>query len=131
MGVDALVAVAAGRLYDRSGLSVVLILPVASFAAVPLSFAGSTPAVWAGIALWGAALGVQESVMRAVVADLVPVEVRGIAYGIFNMGSGLAWFAGSTAMGLLYDAGVRWVVAFAAVAQALAVPLLLVLLRRR
>ena len=41
--------------------------------------------------------------MRAVIALLAPASQRGTAYGIFNAAYGLAWFAGSTLLGVLYD----------------------------
>lgn len=124
MAVDAAAALAAGKLYDRVGMGALLALPLSTIPAVVLSFGGSPGTVWAGVVLWGAALGVQETIMRAAIADLSPVEMRGRAYGIFNTAFGLAWFAGSALMGLLYDVSVTWVVAFAAGMQVLALPLL-------
>jgi len=48
-----------------------------------------------GMALWGVGMGAQESIIRAVVADMVPRDRRATGYGVFNAGFGLAWFAGS------------------------------------
>ncbi len=45
--------------------------------------------------LWGVGMGAQESIIRAVVADIVPRNRRATGYGIFNTGFGIAWFAGS------------------------------------
>ncbi|MER3421002.1 MAG: MFS transporter, partial [Chloroflexota bacterium] len=47
-------------------------------------------------------------------------------YGLFNTGYGLAWFAGSALMGLLYDVSLGGLVAFCLAVQLAAVPLLLV-----
>ncbi len=124
MAADAAAALAAGRGYDRLGLRSLVILPLGTAAAAVLAFSGGAPAVWAGVLLWGVALGVQESVMRAAVADLAPVEVRGSAYGAFNAAFGAAWFAGSAAMGLLYDRSPAWAAGFAAGAQIASLPLL-------
>lgn len=124
MAVDAAAALAAGKLYDRIGMGALVALPLTTIPAVVLSFGGSASAVWIGLVLWGAALGVQETIMRAAIADLSPVEMRGRAYGVFNTAFGLAWFGGSALMGLLYDVSVSWVVAFAVGMQVLALPLL-------
>lgn len=124
MGVDAAAALAAGKLYDRVGMTALVALPVTTLAAVALAFSSSAASVWAGVLLWGAVVGLQETVMRAAVADLSPVEARGRAFGAFNTAFGAAWFAGNALMGLLYGAGPGWVVAFAAAMQVVALPLL-------
>ena len=104
MGAAALAALASGTLYDRVGLRGLLIaLPLT--AAVPfLSFTTSPALVWAGAVVWGAALGIHESTLRAAVADLVPAATRGTGYGIFTAIYGIAWLAGSTIIGALYSA---------------------------
>ena len=69
-----------------------------------------TPAlVWVGAAVWGAALGIQDSTMRAAVADLVPAPRRGTAYGVFAACYGLAWLVGGAGTGWLYERGVATV----------------------
>ncbi|MCD8488739.1 MAG: hypothetical protein LRZ84_18865 [Desertifilum sp.] len=68
--------------------------------------------------LWGIGMGAQESILKAVVAGMVPPERRGSAYGIFNTGYGLAWFAGSTLMGILYDTSLSLLVGFSVLIQA-------------
>jgi MFS family permease len=103
MAADALAALATGPLYDRYGRRVLFVLPVLAAAVPALSFSRSLPAVLAGAVVWGAALGVQESTMRAAVADLVPAPRRGTAYGVFGAVYGLAWFAGGFLLGLGYD----------------------------
>jgi len=50
----------------------------------------------------GIGMGAQESVMRAALAEMIPTERRGVAYGFFNTVYGLAWFAGSFVMGIIY-----------------------------
>jgi predicted MFS family arabinose efflux permease len=53
-------------------------------------------------------------VMRAAIAPFAPAEKRGTAYGVFNAAYGLAWFAGSSLLGLLYG----WSLEAVAVASA-------------
>ncbi len=120
MGADALAALAAGRLYDRVGAAVLLALPLGTVPASILAFGGSPAAAWTGAVLWGAVLGVHETVARAAVADLTPPAARGGAYGLFNAAYGAAWFAGSALMGLLYEASAAYVILFSVAAQVLA-----------
>jgi MFS family permease len=130
MGVDALAALASGRLYDRIGLRGLVAVPVLTAAVPILSFSTSPALVWLGAAVWGAALGVHESTMRAAVADLVPAARRGTGYGTFTALYGLAWLAGSTAIGGLYDVSIAAVVAFVVGLQVLALVAFLPLLGR-
>jgi MFS family permease len=129
MGVDALAALAVGPLYDRYGRRVLAVLPVLVAAVPALAFARTLPAVLVGAVLWGAAMGVQESTMRAAVAELVPPARRGTAYGVFGAVYGLAWFAGSTALGASYDRSVPATIAFVVTVQIAALVLLLVTTR--
>jgi MFS family permease len=120
MGAAALAALASGALYDRIGLRGLLIaLPLT--AAVPfLSFTTTPGLVWAGAVVWGAALGIHESTLRAAVADLVPAARRGTGYGIFTAIYGLAWLAGSTIIGALYSASLAGLTIFTVVTQLVA-----------
>lgn len=117
MGVDALAALISGRLYDRAGLAVLLSVPLLTLPVAPLMFSSGYGPVVAGVVLWGAVLGVQETIMRAAVADMIPANQRGAAYGIFNAVYGLSWFAGSALMGVLYGIGIFYLVAYAIVLQ--------------
>jgi MFS-type transporter involved in bile tolerance (Atg22 family) len=83
-----------------------------------------------GMALWGVGMGAQESIMRAAVAGMVPAARRGTAYGVFNTGYGLLWFAGSALMGMLYDVSLPALIVFSVLAQLLAVPVLFRVSRR-
>jgi MFS family permease len=103
MAVDAVAALASGWLYDRIGLKVLLALPALAAAVPWLGFSNSTTLAVTGVLLWGAAMGVQESTMRAAVAELAPAGRRGSAYGIFTACYGMAWLAGSVLIGVLYE----------------------------
>lgn len=106
MGVDAVAALLSGWLFDRVGLKVLLVVPVLAAAVPWLAFSNSTAVAVAGTLVWGAAMGVQESTMRAGVAGLAPAARRGSAYGMFTACYGLAWLAGSFLIGLLYEQSV-------------------------
>lgn len=123
MGVDGLAALIFGRLFDRVGISILIVAVLLSSLFAPLVFQGGFYAALAGMILWGIGMGAQESVMRAGVAELVSPNQRGSAYGVFSMQFGVYWFLGSTAMGLLYDVSIPMLVAFSVVTQVQAVPL--------
>jgi len=129
MGVDALAALGLGRIYDRIGLKVLLMVVTLSILAVPMVFLGSFYVALLGIAIWGASIGAQESIMRAAVAGMVAQDRRGTAYGIFNTGFGVAWFLGSALLGILYDISRPYVVAFSMAVQFLSIPLLIMVTR--
>ena len=132
MGVDALAAVLGGRIFDRHGLKVLIVLPLLSLPAVPLLVLSSAPAyIWLGAVFWGAALGVQQSTVRAGVATLTPEHKRGTAYGIFDSAFGLALLLGSMLLGELYGQGAAWLVGAAVAFQVAALPLLFLVLRPR
>ena len=107
MGVAGLAALVAGRVYDRVGLRGLAPLPLAAALVPFLPFSTRPLLVVVGALVWGAAMGVDESTMRAAVADLVPAARRGFGYGTFAVIYGLAWLAGATAIGALYDQSVR------------------------
>jgi MFS family permease len=124
MGVDALSALFFGRLYDRKGLPALMIaVGISSFFA-PLAFSANGGLILAGMVLWGIGMGAIESVVRAVVADMVPQNRRGTGYGIFNGGFGLAWFAGSALMGFLYDFSLTALIVFSVASQLASLPVL-------
>jgi len=125
MGVDALSAIFLGFLFDRIGLKTVILAIILSLGAVPLTFLGGITFIFLGMILWGIGLGAQESIMRAVIAQLVPPEKRGIGYGIFNTFFGLFWFAGSFLLGFLYDFSILALVILSVIFQTLSLPFIL------
>lgn len=131
MGVDALAALASGWVYDRVGLRGLVVLPVLAAIVPVLSFSTNVVLVWVGAIVWGAAMGVHESTMKAAVADLVPPSRRGSGYGIFAAVYGVAWLAGSAAIGALYDVSVTAIVVFTVVTQVVALAAFVPLVLRR
>ncbi len=130
MLVDAGAALAVGALYDRVGKRVLLAVPLLAAAIPPLAFARSLPLAIAGVALWGAVMGIQESVLRAAVAGLVPSARRGTAYGIFAAALGAAALAGGVLTGSLYERSLPLLVAVVAAIQAASLALYAVWARR-
>jgi MFS family permease len=130
MAVDGAAGLALGSLFDRIGLRAMILATLISAAAAPLVFLGGFAAAVLGMACWGIGTGAQESVMRATVSQLAPQHRRATAFGIFNAVYGVAWFAGSVLLGVLYDLSIVTVAMVSMALQALAVPVLLWLARR-
>ncbi len=131
MGTDAVAALILGRLFDRLGLSVLAAVSLLAAAFAPLVFLGGFYVALAGMALWGVGMGAQESIVRAAVAEMIPARRRAAAYGVFNSGYGVAWFAGSALMGLLYDISLPALIAFSSAMQLASIPVLLKVSRDR
>ncbi len=129
MGVDAIAALLFGRWFDRVGLGSLMLAIALSLLFAPLVFLGSFQTALGGMVLWGIGMGAQESIMKAAIAGIVPPQRRGSAFGIFNTGYGLAWFAGSALMGTLYDFSLTALVIFSVLIQALSLPVLYFLVR--
>ncbi len=130
MGVDALAALVLGSLFDRKGVTVLIFATIASAFFAPLVFVAGGYLALIGMALWGLGMGAQESIMRAVIAEMIPANRRASAYGIFNAAFGLFWFLGSLLMGILYDFSVPAVIVSSFALQLASVPVLLWMRRR-
>jgi MFS family permease len=126
MAVDAVAALATGWAYDRYGPRVLAVLPLLSAAVPALGFTDTVTLAVAGSLLWGAAMGVQESTLRATVADLVPSGRRATAYGIFAGVVGAASLAGGALTGGLYGYSIPALITVVCAVQALALVLLAV-----
>ena len=124
MAADALAALVTGWLYDRAGARTLVALPLLSAAVPLLAFTTTLGLAILGALLWGAAVGVQESTLRATVADLVPTGRRATGYGIFAGVLGGATFAGGALTGALYGYSIPTLVITVAAIQAAALILL-------
>ncbi len=102
MAIAAVAALVSGFLYDRWGPVVLLAVPVL-IASVPLlALSEQLAAIVVGVLSWGAAMGILDSTVKALVADLVPSGRRGTAYGIFAAFEGVGAFVGGALAGALY-----------------------------
>ncbi|HEY0885472.1 MAG TPA: MFS transporter [Ramlibacter sp.] len=68
-----------------------------------LAAADAGPLLWAGIALWGLHMAMTQGLLATMVADTAPPDLRGTAFGFFNLVSGLALLVASGLAGLLWD----------------------------
>jgi predicted MFS family arabinose efflux permease len=113
-----------GRLVDRWGLPVLLAgFAVPAFFA-PLILLGAPRLVLCGVVLWGLGMAAQETLFKSQLANLLPEDGRATGFGGFDAIFGVAWFAGSTLMGWLYERSVPATAGFSVAAQLLALPFL-------
>lgn len=124
MAVAGIAALVFGRLYDSKGFSVLIFTTALASLFAPLVFLDNFYSALIGMILWGVGLGTQESIMRAVVANLVQMNKRGTAYGILNIWFGVFWFLGSALMGFLYDVSLPALIIFSMGIQLAALPVL-------
>jgi MFS family permease len=117
MAVNGITAPAFGKLFDKFGLPVLSAGILISLMAPPLAFLGGNYAAFAGVACWGAGMGVMDAILRAGISRVVSMNKRGRAFGAFNAVYGVMWFAGSWTMGVLYEHSVAALVGLAVVAQ--------------
>jgi MFS family permease len=123
MAVSGTGSLVLGRLFDRWGFRVLIVLTIVGAGFAPLVFLGGFWAAMVGAAVWGIGMGVHESIIPAAVSPMVPAERRASAFGVFTAGYGVAWFAGSAIIGILYDISVPALVVFCVAAAFAAVPI--------
>jgi MFS family permease len=103
--VYALAAYPAGALSDRTNRTTVLIFGFAILIAADavLGFATDLIGVAIGVILWGLHMGFTQGLLATLVADTAPPELRGTAFGIFNLLGGVALLIASIVAGALWD----------------------------
>jgi len=103
--IYALSAYPAGALSDACDRLIVLALGLALLIAADLVLAGSSGLVGVsiGVLLWGLHMGLTQGLLATLVADVAAAELRGTAFGMFNLLSGLATLAASLIAGALWD----------------------------
>ena len=108
VGMNAVYAVTAypfGKLSDAMSRTRLLAwgLAVLIVADVVLAYSNHWAWVSAGIVLWGLHMGMTQGLLATMVADTAPEDLRGSAYGFFNLVSGIALLVASTVAGLVWD----------------------------
>jgi MFS family permease len=94
-----------GRLADRMDQRALLALGLVVLIAadVLLALAHDGALLWAGIGLWGLHMAMTQGLLSAMVAQSAPADLRGTAFGFFNLASGMALLAASALAGWLWD----------------------------
>jgi MFS family permease len=104
--VYAVAAYPAGVASDRIKRTTLLIVGLGLLIAADLALAllPSIRGVALGVVLWGLHMGLTQGLFATLVADAAPPELRGTAYGFFNLLTGVAMLAASVIAGALWDA---------------------------
>lgn len=130
-GSGVIASLVLGKLYDRIGLPAVLGGVVLSALFTPLVFQRSLLAVLAAMPLWGIGYAIQDTLLKAIVAGLLPKGKRSLAFGLFYAGYGVGWLVGSVAAGLFYEQSHATLIAFAVAAQVASLPIFVLAHRRQ
>ena len=110
-------------------MSLMVAIAISAFSAL-FAFSFTPALIIGGVLLWGIGMGAQESIIRALVADIVPSRKRATGYGLFNAGYGVAWFIGSSILGYLYDVSLPALIGISICLQLLSLPVLQMVRRR-
>ena len=113
-----------GRTYDRIGIRAVVGAVILTAAFSPLVFLGD---LWwwalTGLFLWGVGYAVQDTLLKVLIASVLPEGRRNYAFGLFYIGYGAGWLVGSIAAGLLYERSRLALVIFAVTVQLVSIPI--------
>nr|WP_298665841.1 MFS transporter [uncultured Methanofollis sp.] len=120
MAVSTLVALASGWTYDRIRTRALLLIPLINITIPILAFSTTPSLIIIGTVIWGAGIGLHETVMRASLADRTATGIRGQAFGYIYAVYGIGWFLGSTVMGVLYEVSVTHIVGFVVITEVMA-----------
>ena len=103
--VYALGAYPAGVLSDRLNPRTLLLLGVACLIIADLILARSTGLVgtFSGICLWGAHMALTQGLLAKLVADAAPTRLRGSAFGVFSLVTGVSLLIASVGAGIIWD----------------------------
>lgn len=104
--VYALGAYPLGHLADRMDHRKLLAVGLGLLIAADLCLAAADRGwlLWGGVALWGVHMATTQGLLAAMVAGTAPAELRGTAFGMFNLASGVALLVASGVAGALWDA---------------------------
>jgi MFS family permease len=126
MAVNAISGLVFGKLFDRIGITIVLIAFFLSSFFAPFIFLGSFALALIGIILWGIGFGAQDTLLKSLITSVLPEGKRNLAFGLFYVGYGGGWLLGSATTGLLYGKSLTLLVVFSVVVQLLSLPIFLI-----
>jgi MFS family permease len=111
-----------GRWYDRSGIRAVVVAVALASCFSPLVFFGGFWTALGGLMLWGIGYATQDTLLKVLIASVLPEGRRNLAFGVFYLGYGAGWLLGSVTTGLLYGRSLLALVVFAVVVQLASLP---------
>ena len=122
-GFGIIANLALGRLYDAYGMRVLYGAVFVSALFAPVLFAGGLTGVLAAMPLWGIGYAVQDTLLKSLVAGVMPRGKRSLAFGLFYAGYGCGWLLGSVAAGFLYQHSHVELALFTFLVQLFSIPL--------
>lgn len=130
MMTDGIASLIFGRLFDRLGLPIVILAFFLSSFFAPFVFFGNFWMALVGMILWGIGFGAQDTLLKAIIAGILPEGRRQLAFGLFYTGYGAGWLFGSSLTGALYDYSIYFVVGFSVILQLLSLPFFILAKKR-
>src|SRR5437764_4072115 len=122
-GCAVLASLVFGKLYDKIGIPVVLAAVFLSSLFTPFVFHGNVIAALIAMPLWGIGYATQDTLLKALIASVLPEGRRNTAFGLYYIGYGGGWLIGSVVTGLLYEQSRVTLVTFVVIAQLASLPL--------
>jgi hypothetical protein len=131
MAIGGISSLIFGRLLDKIGPSVMLVAFFLGAFFAPFVFLGKFFLILIGMVLWGVGLGAQESLLKAMLANVTSKDKRSTAFGVFDTGFGIAWFLGSAIMGILYAKSLLILIIFSVALQIAALPVFIIAINKQ
>ena len=111
-----------GKLYDKIGITAVFAAVLLSSLFSPFVFFGGFGSALGGLLLWGIAYATQDTLLKVLIASVLPQGKRNLAFGLFYLGYGGGWLIGSVTTGMLYEHSRIALVVFAVAVQLASLP---------
>lgn len=116
-GMGVVASLVLGQLYDRIGIWIVVIGVCLTAIFPSLVFLGGFWVALIGLLFWGIGYATQDTLLKAVIASVLPEGKRNLGFGLFYLGYGGGWLVGRVTTGLLYERSRPLLIAFAVVVQ--------------
>src|ERR1041384_125635 len=133
LALATLMAIAAslilGKLYDKIGITAVVIAVILASLFSPFVFFGGFWLALGGLLLWGIGYATQDTLLKVLIASVLPEGKRNLAFGLFYLGYGGGWLIGSVTTGLLYEHSRLALVSFAMTMQLASIPFFIIAAR--
>ena len=125
-GMGVIASLILGKLFDLIGLPIVLAAVFLSALFSPFVFLGGFFVALFGMMLWGIGYATQDTLLKAIIAGVLPEGRRNLAFGLFYLGYGSGWLVGSVTAGLLYERSIPLLIAFSVAVQLASIPVFFV-----
>jgi MFS family permease len=125
-GIGVVASLVMGKMFDRAAMPTLITAICVSALFSPFVFFGGFYLVLFGLVLWGIGYATQDTLLKALVAGMLPEGRRNLAFGLYYTGYGGGWLIGSIVAGLLYEHSRFLLIAFSVIVQLGSLPLFLI-----